>query len=412
MSEVVKIRAVGVGSTKGGVGKTLVALNLARELAKEGKVALLDADLDNSCFAQFTGANAALKVTEDHQFEPYKWGGIDVFSMSLVVERTQSVSMEASRYAQILHDVITGTKWEPDYFVVDLPGGSSDIFRTVIEILAESYVGDIVVCQPLMRDATEKFIHLHEYLEIPVLGLIENMSYFRAGKKTYHLFGRSTVEEIAERHSVPVLGKIPLCVEIAENVERGDPSFPEAAMPPIREAAARVRSAKLQRPGFLSRLVSAIDEKIKGQVEKVLVQFIVTANKVHDINALRTETGFREQRPFLLLITDQTGAKELTRVALRVTPEGIKVLRNPQELDYGIQTDFQTLARMIMGKRKLGSGRVVDYSAWDAWLHGDIKTFGMGHAPRAVKAIREIFTNQRVMEPLRARMGNVLSHWI
>jgi ATP-binding protein involved in chromosome partitioning len=407
------LKAVGVGSTKGGVGKTLIALNVARELANRGhRVSLLDADLDNSCFAQFTGANAYLSVTDRDMFKPYKWGSIDVFSMSLIAGRTQSVSMEASRYAQILDDVINRTEWDPEYMVVDLPGGSSDVFRTVIEILGESYIGDVVVCQPLMRDATEKFLHLHEYLEIPVIGLLENMSWLQIGKKEYYPFGRSTVEEIASKYNVPVLGKIPLSIELAEKIEKNDPIFPEDLMPPIRETCTRIEGARVQKPGFISRLVSTVDQAIKGQVEKLLVNFILIVNKVYDINAMRTRAGVRDEKPTLLLITDETGTKELTRIAFKLTPEALKVLKNPSELDYGIQTDFRTLARIIMGKRKLSSGKVVDYNAWDAWLHGDIKTFGIGHAPKTVKVLRTLFEDPEVAEPLRSRMGAVLEAWI
>jgi len=408
------MKSCGVGATKGGVGKTLIALNIAKELSERGhKVALLDADLDNSCFAQFTGANALVNVTEKNTFEPYKWDGIDVFSMSLVVGRTQSVSMEANRYAQILHDVITRTEWDPDYMVVDLPGGSSDIYRTVIEILAENYIGDVVVCQPLMRDATEKYLHLHEYLEIPVIGLIENMSWLQIGKKKkYYPFGKSTVEEIAKKYNVPVLGKIPLSIEVSERIEQGNPVFPEELKAPIKEACTRIEGARIQKPGFIARLISTVDEKIKAQMEKALVQFILLANKVYDVNELRTQTGFREEKPTLLLITDETGTKELTRIAFKLTPNALKVLKNPNELDYGIQTDFRTLARIIMGKRRLSSGKVVDYSALDAWLHGDIKTFGIGHAPKAVKGLRALFENPKIVEPLRARLGGILSRWI
>ena len=407
------IKAVGVGSTKGGVGKTIIALNIAHELKRRGhKVALLDADLDNACFAQFTGANASLNVTEKNTFEPYKWNGIDVFSMSLVAGRTQSVSMQADRYAQILHDVITRTEWNPDYMIIDLPGGSSDVYRTCLEILAENYIGDVVVCQPLMRDATEKYLHLHEYLEVPVIGLIENMSWLQIGKKKYYPFGRSTVEEIAEKYNVPVLGKIPLSIEVSERIEQGNPIFPEELQAPIKEACTRIEGARIQKPGFISRLVSTVDKAIKSQVEKLLVQFILLANKVYDVNKIRTQTGFREERPTLLLITDETGTKELTRVALRLRADGLKVLKNPNELDYGIQTDFRTLARIIMGKRRLSSGRIVDYSAWDAWLHGDIKTFGMGHAPKTVKALRVLFEDPKITEPLRSRLGGILEKWI
>ncbi|MBA7607197.1 Iron-sulfur cluster carrier protein [subsurface metagenome] len=406
------MKAIGIGAVKGGVGKTFISLNIARKLAEHGKVALLDADLDNSSFSQFTGSNASITLTDDHRFEPYRWNGVDVFSMSLVTERTQSISMESSRYAQMLHDIITRTNWKPEYFLVDLPGGSSDVFRTVMEILADNMAGNIIICQPLMKDATEKFLHLHEYLEVPVLGLIENMSYFKGGSMDYYPFGRSTVDEIAAKYNVPVLGKIPLSMEVAENVHKGLPYLPEELEGPIIRACEEIQAAQIQRPGFVSRLADKISAGLKGQVEKVMTSLIVTSNKTFDISALRTSTGFRDKKPFLLLITDESRTKEITRVALRFTEDSIKVLRNPEELDFGIETDYRTLARMIMRKRKMRNGDFMKYSAWDGWCHGDIRGFGIGHAPRAVRAIREIFENDQIIEALQARMGGVLERWI
>ncbi len=406
------LKAVGIGAVKGGVGKSIITLNIAKELAKSGAVALLDADLDNSSFSQFTSANASIGLTDDHRFKPYKWDGIDVFSMSLVTNRTQSVSMESSRYAQMLHDIITRTEWDPEFFLVDLPGGSSDVFRTTMEILADTLVGNVIVCQPLMQDATEKFLHLHEYLEIPVLGLIENMSYFQAGAVDYYPFGRSTVNEIADKYNVPVLGILPLSIEIAENVIAGKPVFPEELMEPIAVACRTIQTAEVQQKGIVSKFMDKIGKVLKGQVEKVMIQLILTSNKSLNINRLRTSTGFRDKKPFLLLITDESGTKEITRVAMRVTEDCIKVLRDPEKLDYGIETDYRTFARMIMGKRKLRNGDLVPYSPWDAWCHGDVKGFGLGYAPRAVRTIREIFEDQQIMETLQSRMGGVLERWI
>lgn len=408
-----KSRSVGIGAVKGGVGKTLITLNVAKQLSKDATVALLDADLDNSSFAQFTSANARIGLTEDHRFKPYKWDGIDVFSMSLIASRTQSVSMQSSRYAQILHDVITRTEWNPEFFLVDLPGGSSDVFRTIMEILAENLVGNVIICQPLMKDATEKFIHLHRYLEIPVLGLIENMSYFQPHRKKYHPFGESTVDDIAEEYGVPVLGKIPLSAEIAESVSSGKPFFPDGITELLQPVCNKIRSSKIPpTSGLLTRVAEKIGKALKDQVEKVMIHFILSSNKAFDIGALRTDMGFRDKKPFLFLITDESKTKEITRVALRVAEDKIKVLSNPDELDYGIETDFKTLARMIMRQRKLVNNQLVDYSAWDAWCHGDIKGFGLGYAPRAVRVIREVFENEQVMNTLQARMGGVLKRWI
>lgn len=408
-------KVVGVGSVKGGVGKTLVALNLAKALSKHGRVALIDADMDNSSFSTFTGTNAAISVTEDQRFKPYVWDGIQVFSMSLIGSKTQSVSMESSRYTQILDDAIERSLWEAEYFVFDLPGGSSEEFRSVVAIMGENLVGDIIVCQPLMTDATEKFLHLHDYFEIPVLGLIENMAYFECPDheqpKRYHPFGDSTADGLAERYGVEVLGKIPLSEKITENVAKGNPVFPEEFQGPIEAACKKVMSSEVKAPGFFTRMKERVEERLKGEVEKILVNFIVEANKALNINKLRTDAGFRDGKPFLFVITDESGDTELTRVALRVTEDRLKVLRNPENLDFQIATDFRTLARMIMGQARR-RGEIVPFDPMDAWFHGDLKIYGLGHTQYAVRAFRQLLGDEKTVNTLRARFGSVLKVWI
>lgn len=414
-------KAVAVCAVKGGVGKTLVALNLAKRLTKEGRTALIDADLDNSSFSQFTGIDGVIKIDREQRFRPYEWEGMEVFSMSLVTSREQSVSMTGDRYVQIIDDVVNRSRWDAEYYVFDMPGGSSDIFRAIMEIAGDYLVGDIIVSQPAMVDSTRKILNLHDYLEIPVLGIVENMSYLKVGAITYHPFGRSTVEQIAKEFDVPVLGKIPLDPKIAEAVQEGNPFLPEDLMEPIENASKAVMETEIKRPGFLEKIVHKVTDALKGEVEKVLASVIISANKTYDLNVMRRNTGFTEEQPFLLVITDESGLKEVTRVGMRVTEDAVKVIPEPKDdaeyekwvdkFEFQIVSDFQTLARILMAKA-VRRGREMPYSTWDAWCNGDLKCYGLGYAPRAVNAIRNIFDNDEVMEPIREKFGILLGRWI
>jgi len=404
-------KACGICAVKGGVGKTLVALNIAKEISKHGATALIDCDLDNSNFSQISGVTRRIEITKTHQFKPYDWNGIQVFSMSLLVGGEKSVSMPGDRYVQIIDDVIERTMWDADFYIFDLPGEASNIFRSVMELTAEYSVGNIVVCQPSMVHSTKKTLNLHKYLEIPVLGVIENMSFFKAGAVKYYPFGKSTVDAIAEEFQVPVLGKIPLSREIAEGISEGKPFFKGESLEPIKTACEKILTAKIQRPGFLTRIKERVTKALKTEVEKIMVGILVSLNKNFDVEGLRMSTGFTEQHPFLFVITDESGTKEITRVALRATKDGIKVLEDPENLDFQIATDFTTLARMIFGKAKRGD-EIVDFSPVDAWLNGDLKAFGYGYAPRAVRMMREVFENEEIMRSIREQFSGILERWI
>lgn len=410
-------KTVAVAAVKGGVGKTLVALNLARMLAERGhSVALLDADLDNANFCNFTGAEGEIMVDQEKRFIPYEWNGIQVFSMSLIAGREKAVSMTGDRYMQILEDVATRSRWgDPDFMVVDLPAGSSDVFQCAMEIFAKTLVGNVVVTQPTVIDATRRVLNLHRYLEIPVIGVVENMSYFMCPRHkkevVWHIFGEGKTRELAEQFDVAFLGEIPLSMKVAEGISRGDPILPSGLSSPIEAACDALEKAEIPKTGFIDRLKKVAVDAVKPEIERVLASLIVTARRELDIDNIRKDVGFTDEAPIMFVITDDSDRKEITRIALKLTENGFVALKNPKRLDFEIACSFRTLARMIMGQRKMG-GDVVPFDPIDAWLMSDVKVYGRGHSPRAVEVFRSIFSSSEIMGPIRDRYGGKLGRWI
>jgi len=409
------LKAIACCNVKGGVGKTIVALNIAHKLNKMGKkVALIDCDMDNSNFVAFTKSEGKMEVDKNHIFKPYQWNGIQVFSMSLVVGTTKSVSMSGDRYVQVLDDAVKQTKWDTEYFILDLPAGSSDVFRIAMHEFIDNLAGNIIVTQPSVIDATRRTLNLHKYLDIPILGLIENMSYFECTAHTkpkiYHIFGKSNVAELAKEFNTKVIGKIPLNPQIAEGIANGNPIFPNDIVA-IKNACDTIINAKIKKTGFLEKIKKTITEKIKDEIEKVLVTMLVSAKKEFDVDSYRQQTGFTEKRPFFFVITDRTGTVELTRVALRVEESGFKVIENPDRVDFEIAVDFKTLARMIMGKKKV-NGELVDFDPMDAWLMGDCRVYGEGFTPRAVKVFDNLFGSESIMNNVRQKYAKILGRWL
>jgi len=283
-------------------------------------VGLIDADFDNSNFAQFTNEKGEIGSDPVKGFEPFNWNGIQVFSMSLIAGRSKSVSFTGDRYWQFMHDIATRSSWDCEYFIVDLPSGSGDVFKASIHVFAENLVGDIIVTQPSMIDASRRVLNLHKYFEIPVLGLIENMSYFECWRhKTpaiYHPFGESVVEMLAEEYKVEVLGKIPLIADMPERLAAGSPWIDNVLGEPIQVACEKIVEAEVQKPGFFEKLKEKLMSGIKTQFQKILAHLIIAMNKEIPIEETKKKTGFVEERPFLLRIVDESRTREITSIGL------------------------------------------------------------------------------------------------
>jgi ATP-binding protein involved in chromosome partitioning len=405
------LKAVGVFSVKGGVGKTLVAINLALRLREKGRTGLLDADWDNSNFAQFTGFTEPVKVTKDNKILLPVWNGVKVFSPSLLFGRDRGVSMTEDRYVQMMSDVMEYGDWgELDYLVVDLPGGSSDTWRGVLMVFGEVLVGDVIVTQPLMIDSLEKGLQLHRFFEIPVIGVVNNMAYLTCphGEKIYLFGDPSTTAEVAKKHGYEYLGEIPFIPDLPKLIVSGKPVIES---PVLDEVVKRVVEAEVQRAGFIERFKEKVTEAIKSEVEKVLAYFIVTTQREFDFKDVAEREGFTEQNNVVLTITDESGTRVLTRLVVKLKGGKIVVVTKPERVDYEIVASFKTLARLIMGKARRGD-QVVEYDPLTAWLAGEIKAYGSGFTPRAIRVFEALFKNRELLEKVRSRYSKMLERWI
>ncbi|MCX6247708.1 MAG: Mrp/NBP35 family ATP-binding protein [Bacteroidetes bacterium] len=225
---------IAVGSGKGGVGKSTVAVNLAVALANTGaKVGLMDADIYGPSIPIMFG----LQKEPPHMVErdgktwimPVEKFGLKVLSIGFFVDQSKALIWRGPMISSALKQLLTEAIWgELDYMVIDLPPGTGDIPLTLIQNFP--LTGAIIVSTPQemaladVRKAADMFNT--DTIRIPILGLVENMSYFvppDMPEKKYYIFGESGCTKLAKELSIPLLGQIPIVTAISEAGDKGSP---------------------------------------------------------------------------------------------------------------------------------------------------------------------------------------------
>lgn len=225
---------IGISSGKGGVGKSTVSANLAVALAKLGyKVGLLDADIFGPSMPKMFQVEDARpyseKVDGRDLIVPIEKYGIKLLSIGFFVDPDQATLWRGGMASNALKQLIGDAKWgELDYFLIDLPPGTSDIHLTVVQTLAMS--GAIVVSTPqavALADARKGInMFTNEKVNVPILGLVENMAWFTPAElpeNKYYIFGKEGAKQLAEEMNVPLLGQIPIVQSICESGDKGTP---------------------------------------------------------------------------------------------------------------------------------------------------------------------------------------------
>jgi ATP-binding protein involved in chromosome partitioning len=244
---------IAIASGKGGVGKSTIAANLAVALEKtEARVGLCDCDIYGPSISLMFGTRERPMATEDNRIIPIEQYGLRLMSMGFLLDDASPAILRGPMVTRYTQQFLQHVEWgELDYLILDLPPGTGDIQLTIVQTVA--LTGAIIVTTPqevALIDA-RKAATMFEKVNVPVLGLIENMSYFVSPSdgKRYDIFGSGGGEREAKRLRVPLLGQIPLDIATREAGDRGMPITGEANDSPVAAEFIRIAqqlSAKLR----------------------------------------------------------------------------------------------------------------------------------------------------------------------
>ena len=227
-------QVIAIHSGKGGVGKSTVAANIAITLAKMGyRVGLLDADIHGPSIPKMFHTEGCRPVSTPvngrNLIEPIEQYGVKMLSIGFFVDPQQAVVWRGGMASNAIKQLIQDANWgELDYFLIDLPPGTSDIHLTLVQHL--QLTGAIVVTTPqpvALVDARKGVdMFMNEKINVPVLGLIENMAWFTPAElpnNRYYIFGKDGGKQLAEELNIPLLGQVPLVQSIREGGDEGAP---------------------------------------------------------------------------------------------------------------------------------------------------------------------------------------------
>ena len=219
-------KVIAVVSGKGGVGKSTVTSMLAVAMAREGKrVGVLDADITGPSAPTAFGVNECQGADDEGLYPALTRSGIQVMSINLLLDNpADPVVWRGPVIAGAVKQFWTDVIWEDvDYLFVDMPPGTGDVPLTVFQSLPVNGIIIVTSPQDLVSMIVSKAVKMAEMMHIPVLGFVENYSYLRCpdcGKKI-QVFGESHLEEIAQKHGMPILARLPIDPKVAEAYDNG-----------------------------------------------------------------------------------------------------------------------------------------------------------------------------------------------
>lgn len=219
-------KVIGVVSGKGGVGKSMVTSLLAVTMKRKGyNTAILDADITGPSIPRAFGINEKARTTELGLFPISSKTGIEIMSINLLLENdTDPVIWRGPIIANTVKQFWTDVIWgDIDYMFVDMPPGTGDVPLTVFQSLPVDGIIIVTSPQELVSMIVAKAVKMAEIMKIPVIGLVENMSYFQCPDcdKKHQIFGDSRIEEVAKQHNINVVAKMPIDTSLAGACDKG-----------------------------------------------------------------------------------------------------------------------------------------------------------------------------------------------
>ncbi|MPW25639.1 P-loop NTPase [Alkalibaculum sp. M08DMB] len=219
-------KVIGVVSGKGGVGKSLVTSMLAVAINRMGyRSAILDADVTGPSIPKAFGIKGKATGSEFGLYPIKSKTGIDIMSINLLLENdSDPVLWRGPIIAGTVKQFWTDVIWsDVDFMFIDMPPGTGDVPLTVFQSIAVDGIIIVTSPQELVSMIVSKAVRMAEMMNIPIIGLVENMSYFKCpdNNKDYKIFGDSHIEEIAEKHNLKVLAKLPIDPKISAACDKG-----------------------------------------------------------------------------------------------------------------------------------------------------------------------------------------------
>ena len=219
-------RIIGVVSGKGGVGKSIVTSLMAVMFSRKGyRTAILDADITGPSIPKAFGLKENVRGSEDGMIPVKTHGGIDVMSVNLLLESdTDPVLWRGPILAGTVKQFYSNVIWDNiDYMFVDMPPGTGDVPLTVFQSIPLDGIIIVTSPQELVSMIVEKAIKMAQLMNIPILGVVENMSYFECPdcKKKYYPFGKSKLDEVVDRYGIEILARLPIDPDSAEACDGG-----------------------------------------------------------------------------------------------------------------------------------------------------------------------------------------------
>jgi ATP-binding protein involved in chromosome partitioning len=243
---------VAIASGKGGVGKSTVAANLAVALARAGaKVGLMDTDVYGPSIPMLLGGTNLPEMTSENLIKPPEEHGIKVISMAYFLPRDRAIIWRGPMLHKMIQQFLGDVDWgELDYLIMDLPPGTGDIQLSLCQTIPLTGAAIVSTPQDLALSVASKAIAMFNQMKVPILGLIENMSYYVCPNCQHHdnIFGHGGAREASRQMGIPFLGEIPLASEIRAQSDAGKPissgseesAYTKAFMDIARALAAQV----------------------------------------------------------------------------------------------------------------------------------------------------------------------------